>query len=236
MPGRPEDFRGAMAEQQVRGMVTQLRSLAAADAGEKAILVTLDTLVDLAVEAKHQDLALFQNLRAQALRCRDSVSVAELVSEVLKGKNEDKVSSAVHRLMRDARVKSKKRKSDENEETSPSGKGEQCKQGTQVQPQVASSVVPQIAYPGMPFPVPQASAPMNMGYGMGGNAYGSALPYFPYFSPPFQRRKKPAACFICNEQGHLAKDCQKRFQHNVPAFQQNVPTQGNNQANRPNSF
>ena len=224
--GRPEDFRAAVAEQQVRGMITQLRSLAAADAGEKAILVTLDTLVDSAVEAKHQELALFQNLRAQALRCRDSVSVAELVSEVLKEKNEDKVSSAVHRLMRDAREKSRKRKSDEHDENS-SGKGDQCKQGTQVQPQVASSVVPQFAYPGMPFPVPQASAPMNMGYGMGGNAYGST--FFPYFSPQFQRRRTPAACYVCNEQGHMAKDCAKRFQQNVPA-------QGNPQANQTNAF
>ena len=39
-----EDPRGAMAEQQVRAMVTQLRSLAASDAGEKAILFDPDSV------------------------------------------------------------------------------------------------------------------------------------------------------------------------------------------------
>ena len=211
-----DDLKAQLAKvrmQSVKYALSQVKSLAASDAHDDSVLVALDTLVDMAQENDHPDTALFQSLRAQANRLQGRLCIRGLCMEVLGEKGNDKVSSAVNKLLREGKV-SKVEKAGKKPEP------ESTPQMQQTTPQLPQQI-PQ--FPGMPqqFQQPQMGFgyPQHYGYGgQGFNGYGgqgyAPQPYGSFGGNfrgrgrgrQFQKARGP--CHFCGMEGHIFKDCE----------------------------
>lgn len=185
--------------------LAQLKSLASANAPEESIIASLDVLADLAQECSHPELSVYQSLRAQASRMQGKLSIAGLCLEVLAGKENDKVSNAVSKLLREEKLKKVERPA---KQPSPQAQLSQPQQHLlQTQP---PAMMP---YGGFPFYPSGHYQPFNMyqpGYQPG---------YQPHYQPPyrgrgnrrgtFQQRSRSSstACHFCGVDGHFQKDC-----------------------------
>ena len=64
--------------------------------------MTLDSLIDIAVQTNHPELPFYQNLRAHCLRVKELVPVVAVIMEVLATKQEDKILSVVQKLCKES--------------------------------------------------------------------------------------------------------------------------------------
>ncbi len=106
-------------DEQVVQAAAQVRALASSDAGNKAIMAALDSLVDVAIRVGHKDLSLYQGLRAQALHLKDQLSIPGLCLEVLSEKENDRLSSAVLKGLKEQKAKQEDEKKSVNETLPP---------------------------------------------------------------------------------------------------------------------
>ena len=164
-------------------------------------MVALDMLVDMAVDSSHPDLPLFQNLRAQAARLQDRLCIRGLCLEVLGDKSNDKVSSAVAKLLKEG--KSPKRdKASKKEDPSPP---------QLPSPQQPSSAIQQ--YPTVPqYPPGLATPPQQFPYAYQQQAYQTFPQYFGQGSYRYRGRgrgfqKGKGVCHFCGAEGHMLRDC-----------------------------
>ena len=195
----------SLKKEQVKTLVTQLKSLAASDAGEKVLLVTLDSLIDIAVQTNHPELAFYQNLRAHCLRVKELVPVAAVIMEVLATKQEDKILSVVQKLCKESKAVKVPTQVKRKAETSTlSGEdanvmGPHVGLGAQFQPMMP---FPQYGWQGYPFQMPATHFPgVQMGF-QGSQFLQQGV------RPPF-KKKKPT-CYTCGEEGHISRDCAKK--------------------------
>ena len=196
-------------QQSVLYALSHLKALAASSAPDQSVLVALDMLVDMAQDSSHPDLPLYQNLRAQATRLQDRLCIRGLCLEVLGEKVNDKVSSAVNKLLKEGKAQKPEKGARKEEATS------------QQAPQpVPTAPTPQYAT-GMPAPYsqhqfPQAQFPQaQVPYGYQPSAF-QAYPHYPnqggfrsgyrgHGGRQFNRTK--AVCHFCGTEGQLVKDC-----------------------------
>ena len=198
--------------QSVHYALSQVKALATSNASEQSILVALDMLVDMALENGHPDTPLYQSLRSQATRMQDRLCVRGLCLEVLGDKSNDKVASAVNKLLKEGKT-SRVEKTPKKEEP--------AQQPITGQPTPIPGVQQQYPQPVMPYGYPQPQLqPFNngQGYGMqsfgyGAQGYGQGAPG--YYRGNFRGRhnnrhymqKSRALCHFCGIEGHLIKDC-----------------------------
>ena len=193
-------------EDQVQVLVNQLKSLAASDAGEKILLITMDSLVDLASEANHPELHFFQDLRAHCLRVRDLVPVASVILEVLATKQEDKMWLIVQNLCKEYKL----------EETSAMAQRQAKVTGSSAQDvEVLSGAnfgskkqfkpmmpFPQYGWQSYPFHMPPTYFP-------GAQLDFQGSQFLQQGVRPFTKRK----CYICGLLGHISEDCVEPVMH-----------------------
>ena len=202
--------------QHVTYTLSQLKALAASNAPDQSILATLDMLVEVATGCQHPELPLYQSLRAQASRMQDKISIKDLCIDILCSKENDQVSQAVRRLLKEEKTKRPEKPA--KKENVP-----------QSSPQPASNTVAQNlqgCMPGdMPFPGQQPLHNMYLPY----SPYQmySGYPNFPgqlSFQPSYRdeprrggsngdsaanaQRSKNAACHFCGVEGHFLRECQ----------------------------
>ena len=201
--------------QHVTYTLSQLKALAASNAPDQSILATLDMLVEVATGCQHPELALYQSLRAQASRMQDKIPIKDLCLEILCSKENDQVSQAVRRLLKEEKAKRPEKPAKKEEAPQPS-------------PQPASNAVtsnPQgcmtgtMPFPGQPFPnmyQPYAPYQMYPGY--------QNFPGHQSYQPGYRgkprrggnngggasnaQRSKNAACHFCGVEGHFLRECQ----------------------------
>ena len=156
---------------------------ASSNASDSSILAALDTLVETAAKMNHKDHGLFQNLRAQALRLKDDLSIGGLCIEVLADKTDDRLASAINKGLR--------------EEKSKRDKKEKAKDSTDPLrawgPHPQLPMVYQSPLQGIyPAPAPPLFGPP----GMVGHP-GSRFP-----------KKRKIACYFCGGE-HVIRECQQ---------------------------
>ena len=201
--------------QSVSYALAHVKALAASDASEQAILVALDMLVDMAVDSAHPDLPLFQNLRAQAARLQDKLCIRGLCLEVLGDKCNDRVSSAVAKLLKEgksAKVDKASRKEDPSQQMSSLplpgstipqySMVPQYPQGVTTPPLQEQFPIGYQQQPYQPFPHSLGQESYQFGYGGRGR----------YF------QDGRGVCHFCGANGHLLRDCEdlKRLRENPP--------------------
>ena len=192
-------------EDQVQVLVNQLKSLAASDAEEKILLITMDSLVDLASEANHPELHFFQDLRAHCLRVRDLVPVASVILEVLATKQEDKMWLIVQNLCKEYKVvetsamsqRQAKLTGSSAQEVEVSGANSGSKK--QFKPMMS---FPQYGWQGYPFHMPPTYFP-------GAQLDFQGAQFLQQGVRPFIKRK----CYICGLHGHISEDCVEPVMH-----------------------
>ena len=200
----------AVKRHQVDNAMGQVTSLALADAGDRAILAALDMLIGVASQLGHKDLQLFQNLRAQALRLKDQLSIGGLCLDVLVGKTDDRLAGAVSRGLKEQKAKRKLEAS--AKENGPGAGTPVEKTVTQGSPQPIAASQPSFPYMSPLQGVYQVPAPII--YGQPPQWPMTQQP-FPAPGPmgngpnmprtPFRRR---VTCHACQKEGHLMRDCQ----------------------------
>lgn len=191
-----------LREDQVQANSQQVISLAQAEASEVSILAALEVLVQGATRNNHKDAQMFQNLRAKALIYRQKISVGALVLEVLAQKGEDRVSSALAKVMKEEKGKKQQKVPSEEVEVK-----------VPATPDLGAST-------SGPSPLPQYAMPYNM-YNptvfsppMSAMSYQQPMYGLPNQGPRFkkgyrnQRSSNSYACHFCGAQGHFLKDCE----------------------------
>ena len=90
----------------------QLITLASSGSSEELVLASLDALMDLSQRMDHKDTNLLQSLRAHALRLRGQLSITALILDVLAEKQDDRISVAIMRGLKEEKQKLTKEKND----------------------------------------------------------------------------------------------------------------------------
>lgn len=190
--------------QSVTYALTQVKTMAGSNAPDASIMMSLDMLVAMAEESDHPDLALYQNLRSQASRMQEKICIKGLCLEVLCAKENDKVSNAVQKMLREAGSRKPEKVEKKEEPASP---------------QPTAPMPPQNSV--QPFPtfqqygqmLPQQQMPYaNQGF----NGYMGQAAYQPQYPQSFRGRQRKrggfnqqkAVCHFCGIEGHIVRDCQ----------------------------
>lgn len=183
-------------QQSVMYALSHVKALAASSAPDQAVLVALDMLVDMAGDSLHPDLPLFQSLRAQASRMQDKLCIRGLCLEVLSAKENDKVATAVQKMLREEKAK-KPEKSAKKEEAEE-------KQAPQA---MAMQSVP--AFQGFmpPFTaMQQPQSPFANTQYAGYSGYSGQQNFRERQRRGGYQRAK-TTCHFCGMEGHLMRDC-----------------------------
>jgi hypothetical protein len=198
----PEEVREEIQQikaNQVASARAHLISLSSSGSSEDLVLASLDALVDLAQKVGHKDVSLLQSLRAQALRLRGQLSIQSLILDVLSEKQDDKISAAIARGLKEGKQKMVKEKKDDMKEAkggpslNATGQAAAGAMAGSQQWQPWGSQYPGYSWQGPPgmFSMPNPSFPPTGG---------------PRFQSGFQPKKRKIQCFACGED-HLLKDC-----------------------------
>ena len=214
--------------QNVAYALTQLKTLAASNAPDQSLLIALDMLVEMATDSDHPDLSLYQSLRAQATRMQDRLCIKGLCLEVLTTKENDKVSNAVQKLLKEEKSKKvEKPVKKEEPAAQPSPVPAHPLSPIQGYMQAPSLYPMHQQYPGMGYPT-YPGYPMQQGYqnfpmqhaypqsyrgkprrgGSNGRNAGNGNNNNNNSGNDGHQRGN-TACHFCGMEGHFIRECQQ---------------------------
>ena len=198
--------------QQVENAIAQVTALASADAGEKAVLASLDMLIGVASQLGHRDLPLFQNLRAQALRLKDQLSVAGLCLDVLVGKTDDRLALAVNKGLKETKIRKKAEGNAKDSQSNVNVPVEKSSSPASMAgmgqhnglPQFPPPVSPlQGLYP-PPFPQVYGQPPQ---WPFAGQAFPQPLVLGGGSGNLRPQSRRRVMCHACQKEGHMMREC-----------------------------